>query len=55
MAKTIKQSLLNQRSFSNSRKLPRVVVKNGNRYRWVGIGWVNEGKATGKETKVVRG
>ncbi len=49
---TIKFSELKRLSFCNSKDLPTTVETNGDRYQWVGIGWVNEGKATGEETLV---
>lgn len=51
-AKTISLSELTRLAFTNSPKLPRVVNHNGRRKAWVGIGWVDEGSATGKEVKV---
>lgn len=37
----------------NSRELPHVIALDGHRYRWVGIGWVDEGQATGQESALV--
>lgn len=53
LAKTITRSELARLSFCNSKKLPQVVNLDGKRMRWVGIGWVDEGKPTGREVKVV--
>ena len=33
--------------------LPQVIEIDGTRYRWVGIGWVPEGPATGDEVLVM--
>jgi len=52
--KTITKSELERLSFCNSKKLPRAVNIDGVRYEWVGIGWVEAGKPTGKEPKVVK-
>lgn len=51
--KTITFRELKRLSFCNSERLPRVVEANGRRLRWVGIGWVDEGEPTGRETLVV--
>lgn len=40
-------------SFSNSKDLPSVINDGGRRKRWVGIGWVDEGEATGTEVKLI--
>ena len=37
----------------NSPDLPSPVEMGGERLRWVGIGWVNEGPARGDETLVL--
>jgi len=50
--KTISRSELSRLAFVNSRLTPQVVNDNGRRKRWVGIGWVDEGKAKGTEIKV---
>jgi hypothetical protein len=51
--KTITFSELKRLSFCNSKKLPELINAQGIRMRWVGIGWVREGKAQGNETVVV--
>lgn len=51
--KTIKYDVLYRLSFCNSKRLPSVVNMEGKRMRWVGIGWVDEGKPTGREVVVV--
>jgi len=51
--RTITRDELQRLSICNSRKLPRIVNDEGTRYEWVGIGWINKGKATGREIKVV--
>ena len=51
--KTIKLSKLQRLAFCNSDKLPQVINHDGVRKRWVGIGWIDEGKPTGRETIVV--
>lgn len=51
--KTIKYDILYRLSFCNSKRLPSVVNMDGKRMRWVGIGWVDEGKPTGREVVVV--
>jgi len=51
--KTVNRSDLSKMSFVNSDKMPQVIEDNGCRYQWVGIGWVNEGDPTGRETLVV--
>lgn len=40
-------------SFTNSRRLPQVIVIDGHRKRWVGIGWVDEGAPDGSEEALV--
>lgn len=52
-ATTITVERLAWLSMCNSRLLPKVVNDEGVRKRWVGIGWVAEGPATGREVKVV--
>ena len=43
-------------SYCNSDRIPNGCVEiDGRAMRWVGIGWVDEGPATGKETMVVNG
>ena len=49
----ITRSELARLSFCNSTKLPLVVNLDDKRMRWVGIGWVDEGKPTGREVKVI--
>ena len=51
--RTITRSQLQKQATINSSKMPQVVEDDGCRYRWVGIGWVNEGEPTGRETLVV--
>lgn len=51
--KTITFSELKRLSFCNSKKLPKTVNMFGKRWHWVGVGWVDEGKATGKEVKII--
>jgi hypothetical protein len=51
--KTITYAELARLSFCNSKKLPTTVVKDGERFQWVGIGWVNEGEPHGDEVLVV--
>ena len=51
--KTIKRSELCRLAFCNSKKLPSIVEIDGRRKWWTGIGWVDEGKATGTEVKMV--
>lgn len=51
--KTMKLSKVQRMAFLNSPKLPQVISHHGIRKRWVGIGWVDEGKPTGKEVVVV--
>jgi len=50
--KTIRFADLKRLSFINSSKIP-VVELHGKRMKWVGIGWVDEGEPTGKETLVI--
>ena len=54
MKKTIKIETLERLAFCNSDELPQVINDEGRRKRWVGIGWIDEGQATGSETKVIR-
>ena len=51
--KTIKRSELERLAFANSDKLCKPIEIDGVRYQWVGIGFVNEGEPTGRETLVV--
>lgn len=50
--KTIDRDELCRMAFLNSRRMPQIINDNGVRKRWVGIGWVDEGKPTGRETIV---
>ena len=49
----IKFSKLKHLSFINSKHLPSPVNVLGQRMRWVGIGWINEGLAKGDEKALV--
>jgi hypothetical protein len=49
----MKFSELQQLSFCNSKKCPAAVEMNGKRHEWVGIGWVEAGKPTGREVLIV--
>lgn len=40
-------------AFVNARRMPQVVNDGGRRKRWVGIGWVDEGEATGRECRII--
>jgi hypothetical protein len=51
--KTISRRELAMLAFTNSKRLPKIVNFEGRQKRWVGIGWVDEGAATGDEVKVV--
>jgi hypothetical protein len=51
--KTISRTELCSLVRCNSDKLPSPVSLEGRRMRWVGIGWVDEGPATGQEPRVV--
>ncbi len=51
--KTIEYSTLRHLCTVNSRRIPKRLEIDGDRYCWVGIGLVNEGKADGTETLVV--
>lgn len=53
MKKTITTETLVRLAFCNSDKLPQVIDDEGRRKRWVGIGWIDEGLATGDETEVI--
>lgn len=53
--RTIQADELRRLAFCNSKKLPQVVEWEGRRRQWVGIGWVDEGKPTGREVLVVDG
>ena len=50
---TIKRVDLARLAYINSPRLPQVINDGGTRYRWVGIGWVDEGPAKGDEVKAV--
>ena len=52
-AKTIKRAELCRLAFCNSDRLPQVINDGGVRKQWVGIGWVNDGRANGTEEVVV--
>jgi len=52
--KTIKLEELQRLAFCNSKNLPPVVDDDGRRKAWVGFGWIDGGKATGKEVKVIK-
>jgi hypothetical protein len=49
----VKRTDLARMSFTNSPRIPKTVNDGGRSKRWVGIGWVDEGPATGKEEAVV--
>lgn len=51
--RTITRAALCRLSFCNSKRLPQVINDDGHRKQWVGIGWIDEGKATGKEVRVI--
>jgi hypothetical protein len=51
--KTITFSELQRLSFCDSKHLPLAVDIGGRRKGWVGIGWIDTGKAKGNEVKVV--
>lgn len=51
--KRIERSKLARLAFCNSRRMPQVVNDGGRRKRWVGIGWIDEGPATGRECLVI--
>jgi len=51
--RTIGREELARLAFCNSTKLPWTIELDGNRYQWVGIGWVNEGEPRGDEVLVV--
>jgi hypothetical protein len=53
--KTITFLELQRLSFCNSKFLPLAVDIGGRRKAWVGIGWIDVGKAKGTEVKVVEG
>ncbi len=40
-------------SFINSPRLPKIINDRGIRKEWVGIGWLEGGKLTGRETLVI--
>lgn len=54
MKKTIDVETLQRLAFCNSEKLPKTINDDGRRKLWVGIGWIDDGPATGSETKVIR-
>lgn len=51
--KKITFSELKRLEFCNSKKLPQIINHYGFRKRWIGIGWVNEGKLHGDEVCVM--
>lgn len=51
--KTITFEKLKRLSFCNSKKLPRKVNMGDKLYEWVGIGWIEIGKADKRYTTVV--
>ena len=53
MKKTISIERLKRLAFCNSDDLPQVINDDGRRKHWVGIGWIDEGPATGDETEVI--
>ena len=50
MAKTVKRERLNPITMSVRNK-PDVVILDGIKMRWVGIGWIDEGMATAEDKK----
>lgn len=52
--KTITVEELSRLSFCNSKKLPLYINDGGIRKHWIGIGWIAQGKATGREVKLIR-
>jgi hypothetical protein len=52
---TITRGELCRLAFCNSKRLPWTVSIDGERFQWVGIGWVNEGPELGDEVIVVDG
>ena len=51
--KKITRERLARLAFCNSEELPHLVADRGRRLQWVGIGWVDEGPATGYEPALV--
>jgi hypothetical protein len=51
--KKITRERLARLAFCNSKELPELISVQGRRKRWVGIGWVDEGPATGYEHALV--
>lgn len=51
--KTISRAELERLSVCNSSKIPPVVEKDGKQYMWMGVYWIENGRATGKEVLVV--
>lgn len=51
--KTMDFQELRRLEFCNSKRLPLFIEINGSRLLWVGIGWVNEGKAQGDEVLII--
>lgn len=51
--RTITRSEVCRLAFCNSERLPLIINDDGRRKHWIGIGWVDEGAATGSETKVI--
>ena len=37
----------------NSTRLPKIISKNGRRYEWIGIGWIDAGLEKGDEVVIV--
>jgi hypothetical protein len=52
--KIIKFEELKRLSFCNSKDLPRKVNVGGKLYEWVGIGWIEIGKANKRYTTAVK-
>lgn len=52
-AKTVNAENLSimRMSCDSKQKLPQVVINGERRMRWVGIGWVDQGKATAADRK----
>jgi hypothetical protein len=51
--KTITFDKLRHLSFCNSPKMPQKVIHDGIVKQWVGIGWVDEGKPTAAQVKLL--
>lgn len=49
----VKRADIARMSFTNSPRIPKTVNDGGRRKRWVGIGWVDEGPANGREAAVL--